>query len=494
MDRAVDEQVRWWRLPKWQAFLAIAVSFATIVMSTSMVFVMLPAIADEFEVTLGAVGWVVIIESLVVSSLLLPLGGLADSIGRRRMYLTGLSIFAVGSVLTGLSPTFVALIAARIIMSLGNALFQSVATGMLAAAFPANEKGLVMGAQTTAVAVGAASGPLVAGFALQVTGWQTLFFMVAIAGGLSIVAGLTVLESDRPDGAKAARSFDGFGGVLAGTGVVALVFTISNPLGLAWLSAPTIAAAAASIVLFVGFCYWELGHPNPMIELRLFNNPVFRAAVLTRLLAFIAVTTTTLLLPIYLVSLRGLANRTAGLIIFCTAVGIAVGAQISGRLSDRVGPGPPSLVGLVVQTIVTISIAFADRQTPLPMLVVAMIVAGLAMSLWNVPNNGTMMASVPPKNFAVVGAFTNVTRTIGNVLGQALATAIVVAVMTGQGFDVPLGDVATTPGAGDAFLDGWRVAYVVTAVISALTLLVAKNLPFSPVRAPDEPDENTTSM
>ncbi len=494
MDTGREEHTRWWRLPKWRAFLAIGLSFVAIVMSTTMVFVLLPAIAEDFGVTLRAVGWVVIIESLVISALLLPLGGLADSIGRRRVYIWGLSIFAVGAILTGFAPSFVALIAARIVMSLGNALIQSVGTGMLAAAFPADEKGLVMGAQTTAVAVGAASGPLIGGFALQVTGWDTLFFFLAAPTVLSIIAAFVFLEDDRPDPDRSRDSYDGVGGVLSGVGVIALVFTISNPLGFGWVSAPIIGGLAATVALFVAFGFWELRHPNPILELRLFANAVFRTAVLTRLFGFIGVTTTTLLLPIYLVSLRGLANRTAGMIIFCTAVGTATGAQIAGRLSDRVGPGPPSMTGLVIQVACTAGLAFAGRETSLALIVPVVIVAGLAASLWNVPNNGTMIGSVPPKNFAVVGAFTNITRTMGTVLGQALAAAIVVAIMTEQGFDVPLGDVAATPGAGAAFLDGWRVAYLVTAVISAATLLVAKNLPFSPVRPPIDPDSGTTSV
>ena len=480
-------QLRWWHLPKWRAFLAISLSFVTIVASTSMVFVLLPSIASDFGVTLGAVGWVVIIEALVISALLLPVGGLADGIGRRRIYVWGLVIFGAGAVLTGFAPGFIALIGARIFMSVGNAMVQSVGTGMLAAAFPANEKGLAMGAQTTAVAVGAASGPMIGGL-------QTLFLLLSIPVALSIIAALLILEDDRPALGRELPPYDGLGGALSGVAVVMLVFTISNPLGMAWVSAPILGGLLVFAVLLGAFIRQELRHPNPMLELRLFAVSAFRTAVLVRVLGFIGNTTTTLLLPVYLLSLRGFADRTAGMVIFCSAVGVAIGAQISGRLADRIGPGPPTMIGLGLQLVVVLALSFSDNDTALVLLVPVVFVSGLGLSLWNVPNNSTMMASVPPKNFAVVGAFTNVTRTMGNVLGQALAAAIVVAIMAGRGFDVPLDEVASSPGAGEAFLAGWRAAYLVTAALAVATMFIARRLPFSPVVAPSGELDETTEM
>ena len=104
-------------------------------------------------------------------------------------------------------------------------------------------------------------------------------------------------------------------------------------------------------------------------------------------------------------------------------------------------------------------------------------VAGLSVGLWNVPNNSAMMGAAPPDGLAVVGAFTNVTRTMGTVLGQAVVTAVVVGVMAGQGFDVPLSEIAETEGAGQAFIDGWKVAYLVTVGFTVVALVAGLRLP-----------------
>jgi predicted MFS family arabinose efflux permease len=95
------------------------------------------------------------------------------------------------------------------------------------------------------------------------------------------------------------------------------------------------------------------------------------------------------------------------------------------------------------------------------------------MGLWNVPNNSLILGSVPLSSLGVVGALTNLIRNAGNVFGQALATAIVVGVMTSRGFDVPLGDIGELPGAGAAFMEGWRIAFLVVAVLSAVAFALA---------------------
>lgn len=474
---------RWWAEPKWQAFLALALSFFTTVMAMSMVFVLLAAIAEDFGVTLRAIGWVVIVESLIVSALLLPLGGLADLVGRRRIYLTGLTVFGVGSVLTGLAPGFAALIAARVVMAVGNAMVQSVGTGMIAAAFPAHEKGRAMGAQTTAVSAGAASGPLVGGFALQVVGWQTLFLLLAVPVAVSIVAGLLFLEDDRPTHGRDRPGFDGIGSLLSATAVVTLVVTIGNPFAQPWISPPIIGGFVAVVVLLASFVRWELGHRQPMLELRLFSITMFRSAVLVRFLGFTASTTTSLLLPIYLLSLRGLADGLAGAVVFCSAAGLGIAAQISGQLSDRVGPRAPTMFGLTLQIVVAAAFSTAGQNTPLWFIAILTLASGFSMGMWNVPNNSAMLGSVPRRNFAVIGAFTNVTRTMGSVVGQALVTAVVVAVMVGDGFDIPLGEIADTAGAGDAFLGGWRVAYFVAIAITVVTLALSTALPSSSIES-----------
>jgi MFS family permease len=469
-----------WRLPKWRAFTAIAATYITTVFATAFAFLSLPRIADEFEVTLGAVGWVVIIESLLIAALLLPLGGLADLLGDKRVLSIGLVIFGLGTLLTGLSPTFALLICARMVMAVGNALVQSVATGLVVAIFPDHERGLAMGAQTAAVAVGAAAAPLLGGLGLEYFSWSTVFLLLLIPTFGTFLAVRVLIPNHQLRETDKNRSFDVRGSALSALAIATLVVTISNPFSLAWLSPGIVGGGLGATALLALFIRWELRTEHPLLELRLFTVRVFRTAVALRAFGFLASATTTLLLPVYLLSFRQVSAVTTGAILAMTAVGLGVGAQIAGRMYDRVGPRIPTLLGFAFQIVVSLGFAFSSDVTPLVLLGVGAGLGGLGMGLWNVPNSGAMLGATPTAFLGVGGAFTHVTRTLGSVIGQALATAIVTGVMISRGFDIPLGKLADDAGAGRAFNDGWRVAYLIAAGISGGLIMLASRLPGKP--------------
>lgn len=463
--------------PKWRAFAAMAMTYFLLVSASSMSFLVLPDIADDFDVTLRTVGWVVIIESLLVAACLLPVGSLADRVGRRRILWWGMAIFGVGLVATGLAPTFPLLIAGRVVTAIGNVLAQSVATGILVAAFPPHERGLAMGGQTTAVGAASASGPLVGGLLLGPLSWEWLFLLLAIPVFATLVIIPAVLEDDSVGPVTGRRSADRLGGVLAGLAIVLVVVTANNPFEFSWLSIPIVGGGVAAVLVIAAFVRWELDHQTPMLDLRLFALPSFGAAVAVRVMGFAASTATTLLIPIQLISVRGLSSRTTGIVLASFAVGMAISAQISGRLYDRLGPRPSVVTGLIAQAAVMTTFAFTGLDTSLGVIIPITIAAGLSLAMWNVPANSSMMGATSSASLGVVGAFTNVTRTFGSVLGQAAVTAIVAGVLASQGFDIPLGDIADTTGADDSFIDGWRAAYLVAAGVSLVALVPASRLP-----------------
>ena len=457
---------------KWRAFAAIAVAFVTNVLAMTMVFVALPSIADDFGVTLRAVAWVVIVQSLIVSSLMLPMGRVADMVGRRRMHLAGLTLFGAGAVAVILAPSFEWLIVARAVMSIGNAMGQSVGTAMAVALFPPEERGKAVGSQTTAVAIGAASGPIFGGLVLQVLPWEALFALLLIPISVAFVAGYLVLDEAKvtptPSGPR--PSFDWPGAIISAVMVVALVLTVNNPLALPWTS-PTIVVGAVIVVVFLAaFVRWELRIPNPMLELRLFSNRVLTAAIGARLVGFMGATVSNFMAPIYLISLRGMSTAAAGGLMFLSSVGMAISAQVSGRLSDRYGPRLFGALGFIVLIVVSLVFAGMVRTTPMMIVVPAMLANGFSLGLWNVPTNTLVMGSVPAERHGVVGAFTNLTRNMGNVVGQAMASAIIVGIMVGRGFDIPLSEVGDTAGAGDAFSAGWRVSFLLATVFAVVGL------------------------
>jgi EmrB/QacA subfamily drug resistance transporter len=446
---------------KWKAFWAVGISMVTMVMSFSIVFLALPSIADDFGVTLRQVSWVVIAQSLTVSAVMLPLGRVADLTGRKRFHLAGLALFGGGALFSAFSPNLPTLIAARVVMAVGASMGQAVSTAIVTSVFPAKERGTGLGSQSTAVAIGGAAGPIVAGGLLQVFDWPVLFIFMAVPSAIAFVWGLFVLDDDW------------VGAGLSALAMVGLILTINNPTNAAWTSPVVLSGATVTVVLFVAFVRWELRVPSPMIDLRLFANPVFRYATLTRLVAFMGSTATFFMMPVFLQSFRGMEEGPTGAIMFIGAVGMGVAAQMSGRLSDRYGFRRFTLIGFVVLICTSVAFGFIDAGTAIWVIMPLLFLNGIGMGLWSTPNMSATMGAVPRSQYGSVSAFVNLTRNVGNVTGQAIVATIVTSVMVAKGFDIQLSAITTTDGAPAAFLSGWRAAYVAVVAFAVVALIGA---------------------
>ena len=443
------------------------------VMSFSIIFLALDAIATDFGITLRQVSLVVIAQSLTVSSLMLPLGKVADMIGRKRFHLIGLALFAIGAIACSLATNLVMLIVFRVIMAFGSTMGQAVSTAIVTSVFPSRERGKAMGSQTTAVALGGAMGPIVAGFTLQLFPWQTLFILMAIPTIIALVWSMYVLD-DRKIGSWSGAErppYDWLGATLSAGATGLIILTITNPFSFDLSDPRIIGGAVVGVMLMCIFIWWQLHTPNPMLDLRMFVNRVFGFSVLTRFLAFTRSSATLYLLPIFLVSFRGVSEGTAGAIMFLSALGMGIGAQTGGRLSDRYGTRPFLIIGFSVLIVTGFALSTLDGDTPLWFIAGIVIVNGIAMGMWGAPNASATMGSVDRSRYGVVSAVINLTRNLGNVTGQAIATAIIAGIMVANGFDIPLGELDQNPGAGDAYLEGWKWAYYVATGVIALALI-----------------------
>ncbi|MCP3935670.1 MAG: MFS transporter [Actinomycetia bacterium] len=463
---------------KWRVFAAIGLSFFTSVTAMSMVFVALPDIASTFDVTLRAVGWVVIVESLVIAATLLPFGRMADVVGRRRIHLVGLAIFGVGAGATALAPSFAILIAARILMAIGNSLGQSVGTAILIAAFPASERGKAVGLQTTSVSIGGISGPILGGLLLQVTSWRVLFVALLVPVVVTLVVGIVVLDEERLGGTDRGSSLDVAGWALSAAAIVVIVVTLNNPFAMAWTSPAILGGGLVGLAVLVGFIRRELSVQAPMLRVSMFADVALASAVSTRMLGFVVTAALQLLLPVYLISLRGIPEGRAAFVMVSASFGLGLSAYLVGRGSDRFGARRFTIAGLAGLMTLAACFAFLDSGSSMVLVVVLVLLNGLAMGAFAVPNSSHILGMVPASDLGVMGAFTNLARTIGTVGGHALATSIVVGVMGSRGFDVPLEEIADSTGASDAFMAGWQVAFLVAACVAlaALLLIAASTL------------------
>ena len=443
------------------------------VASMTMTGVALSEIAEHFGVTLRSVAWVVIVQGLTITALMMPMGRLGDIIGRKKVHMAGLVIFATGTVFTATAPGFGILIGARVVAAIGNSMLQAVGTGMLVSVFPGNERGKALGTQTTMVAIGMATGPIAAGLILQFLSWQSIFWVLLIPISAAFVLGVVVLDESKVSRGMAAirPKFDIVGAIVSAVVVVLAVLLINNPLGNAVVSPLMIGGAISAVLLFVYFVWWELNTDSPMLDLRLFRNRLLSVASTARLLGFLGSSGVFLLMPIYLISLRGFEGSVTGGVLFLSPVGVAISAQLSGRLGDKYGTTPFMVIGFALTAAAAGAFMFLDVDTPVWVVMTILFFNGASMGMWNVSSNNVVMGSVPNAAMGVVGALTNLTRNVGSVVGQAVVTALVVGVMVSRGFDIPLSEVAENSGASSAFIAGWRFAFTLV-VVFALTAMV----------------------
>ena len=259
---------------KWRAFWAVGLSLVTMVMSFSIIFLALPAIAEDFGITFKEASLLVIAQSLTISSLMVPLGKVADMIGRKKFHLIGMALFGGGAIACAFATSLTFLIITRVIMSIGSSMGQSVSTAITTSVFPASERGKALGSQTTAVAIGGAAGTVVSGVTLQFLPWQALFIFMAIPTAVAFFWGLYILKDERIGSFSGEKRppYDWLGAALSAVATAIIILTITNPFALAWGSPIIIAGAFTGIATLVVFVWWQLKTPNPMVDLRLFKN------------------------------------------------------------------------------------------------------------------------------------------------------------------------------------------------------------------------------
>ena len=471
---------------KWWAFGAIAVGTFASVTDHGSVTVALPSIARHFGTDIPSVQWVVIGYALTISALLLPMGRLADLVGRKNVYITGSLVLIIGAVIAGSSPNLVVLILSRLLQGAGAAMTQGTGMAITVAAFPANERGKAIGSIMTIVGIGAVAGPAVGGVLVDALGWRSVFFVSIPMATLGVAAGLAALQQDRqpraaPEDRQAA--FDWWGAALS-TGALSLfLLAITNGHRFGWYEPPILMGVMGFAVLLVAFIWWELRCPSPLFDLRFFKRPTFSFGVLAGFLIFVGSSSVLFLTPFYLQRVLGYSPREAGLIVIPGAMCMALLGPICGRLSDRYGWRPFTIGGLALSISGLLILSGSTESSSLLLVMPALMLLSSGMGVFYSPNSSSILSAVERERYGVVSGFLNLVRNAGNVTSVAFATAIVTATMGSMGYAPTLEAVQAGSAAGvsHAFVAGLRNAYL-TMVGLLLIAMVVSVFKFSPIK------------
>jgi EmrB/QacA subfamily drug resistance transporter len=439
--------------------LAVAGSGVYMVtLDSGMVNVALPTITRHFNEPLVVGQWVVLAYLLCVTGLLLPIGRLSDIAGRKRVFLTGFVLFATASALSGLASSLGWIIAARVVQGIGGAMVQANSAGLVAQAFPSEQRGRALGLNGAIVSAGLLSGPAVGGFLIDLLGWQWVFFLNLPIGIVATLFGWRRLhEADIQPGQR----FDLPGAALFLLLIVGLLLTL-NQVGRSGLSLVALVLAAATLAAGVTFAMVERRSPQPMLEFRFFANPGFRAAMLAAFCSFVGLAHSQLLLPFYLQQVLGWPASQVGLVLVTIPATLLVLGPAAGALSDRIGSRVLASIGLLIAAGGVASLTTLGTATTLPEIVARLMVVALGIGCFNAPNSSALFGSLPRERYGAGGAYQSLTRNLGQSIGQTVAAALWTAVVV-----LGTGGGTTDAAPVAALMTGFRVAFGFAAAVVA---------------------------
>src|SRR3989440_9078010 len=283
---------------KWVVFAILAVGIFMATLDSSIVNISLPTIAHFFGVPLsGAVEWVIIAYLVVTAGVLLTVGRLADSIGRKPIWIAGLLIFTAGSALSGASVSLGMLIAARALQGVGGAFILAISPAMLTSAFPAHERGRALGLNAVIVALGVSTGPTLGGIITSTLSWRWIFFVNLPIGIIGLILTMRILkEKMRWNRGK----FDPAGAILLALGLVAITLGLSFGQEWGWNSPLLIGCLATGVIALILLYIVEKRVADPIITLSLLHNRGFLSAPLSLVLRFLVLFAVSFRLPFYL--------------------------------------------------------------------------------------------------------------------------------------------------------------------------------------------------
>jgi EmrB/QacA subfamily drug resistance transporter len=446
------------------------------VFDTSSSIVALPTLASELATDLPTAQWVILGNALTIAVLLVPMGRLSDLIGRKRIYVVGCCLFALGALLGAFASSIYALIGARVFVGIGSAMTQGTATAILVGNFEVHERARMLGLQMTGVGLGAIAGPSVGGFIVGAVGWRALFVITAVTMLLVAVAAQRILKRRAKRPPQSGPAFDFAGALLFSTFLGAGLLTLTHAPEAGWLGFATLGGIGLCAAAFAAFVVVEKRQPAPMLKLALFRNATFAIGSFSAIVVFMGISAMRFLAPFFLQSVRGFNPSQVGLLLLPGAIVTAVAAPFAGRLADRFGVHLFATVGFGVATAGLFMFAVLDPTTPTWLMVFGLVILALGMAAFSAPNSASIINSVDTDSHGLAAGFINLCRNTGNVLGIAFGTAVVTFTMARAGVPPSLASIDAAAGQNvfAAFTSGVRTSSIALIGLSlpVLALLV----------------------
>lgn len=476
----------------------------------------LPIIQTDLAVPLSALLWVVNAYSLGLAALMLIGGAAGDYYGQRRIFVLGVSIFTLASILCGLAASASQLITARALQGIGGALLVPTNLAIIGTVFSEKERGKAIGTWAALSAIIAALGPVVGGWLIDAVSWRAIFFLnVPLAMVTLFIAWRFMPNTRNPD---SARNLDWPGAALGAAALAALALGLTEAGNRGWLDPLVVGALVAASLLLCAFVATEWRSTNPMIPLSLFRSRNFNGANLLTLFLYAALTGVYFLLPFNLIHVQEFTAAATGAVFLPVTLLIAGLSRWSGAVQDRIGARWPLVGGPLITAAGCVLLALTDADGSywtdfLP----AMLTVGLGVAIIVSPLTASVLNAVSRTRSGIASGINNSVEEVSNLLAvalfgtialvlfqQALSSHLLLAGVDASQVSRTIEEIGQTLAVSEvpsfldqenredlkavvttAFLDSFRMMMLAAAGVAVLSALVAAvMIDPGPVRAP----------
>jgi DHA2 family multidrug resistance protein-like MFS transporter len=398
------------------AIVGILASLALVVLDAAIANVALPSIAEALQIPAARSIWVVTAYQTALVMALLPCAALGESIGLRRVFLSGCGLFMLASLLCAMAPSLPLLAAARFLQGLGGAAIMALAAALLRHVVGSARIGRAIGWNAVTVALCTASGPTLGAFILSLAGWHWLFAVNLPVGALALLAARRL-----PPAMGTRRRVDLGAALLNASGFAGLVLGAELLPARPWPGAILLGAAFLAFALLVAR---ERGRPAPLVPLDLLARPAFRLAVTASVCCFMGQAAALVALPFHLQHGLGLSPLRTGLVITPWPLTVALMTPVTARLAERLSTARLcALGGLCLAAGLAGAALMSAAQGPVP-LALCVALCGFGFGLFQVPNNRTMLLAAPIARSGAAGGMQGTARLTGQTLGAVAMTLI----------------------------------------------------------------------
>ncbi len=400
--------------------VATGLGLFMIFLDAMIVNVAIPDIQRAFGSGESGMQWVVAAYSLTMAMFMMTGGTFSDHFGRRVGYIVGIVVFCAASVLCGLAPGLGVLIAARALQGVGAAIVNVTSLALVGAAYPdPSAKARAIGVWTAIAAVGLAIGPTLGGFLTEDIGWRSIFLFNPIIGILAIVLTLRSVEESRD---PASRSFDIPGQVLFVVGIGALTYALIQGGHSGWLSPPIVGCFVAAAVVLVGFVRFELRARDPMMDMTVFRDGVYDAAIFAVFATLFCIYGTLFVVTQYFQNVESYSPEKTGLLLLAMTIPTIILSPITGRVVASRGARTPTLIGLGCVVIGTSIMAVGTGTLWAVLVGLAFIGSAGGMSVAAATSEA--MGSIPAERSGMASGILSSQRAIGSTAGFAIMGSI----------------------------------------------------------------------